>query len=247
MEITMIPTPHPFSPKPPVLALSDRWVKQGILLVLATLAVLAIAPAYWTGQWPWVAAPQVAQIDRLQPLREEGLELPGWSLEGHQVIAINKQEWGLNEYAALDPAVPVQQMAVLLHPQPWHSNQPQVEWLDLIGAQNWQIDSRQHLTLNDGTSGARVKANFFRGQSDRQAFAVLQWYAWPSGGHPSPGRWFWVNQRSQLATHTLTPWVAVTLLLPIPPLEDITTYQPLTTTLGAAIHQRVVDVMAPKP
>ncbi len=237
----MTPIPHSSSPKSPGLTLPSRWVKRGLLLLLAALAMVAIAPAYLTGQWPWVAAPQVAQIDRLQPLREEALPLPGWELESHQVIPINKQEWGLNEYKALDPAAPIQQVAVLLHPQPWHSNQPQVEWVDLIGAQNWQVDSRQRLTLGEGATG--VRANFFRGLSDRQAVAVLQWYAWPTGGHPSPGRWFWANQRSQLVSRTLTPWVAVTLLLPIPPLADLSTYQPLAADLGALVHQQVVDGM----
>ncbi|NJL49032.1 MAG: cyanoexosortase B system-associated protein [Leptolyngbyaceae cyanobacterium SM2_5_2] len=239
----MTPTPHPSSPSPPLHPWPTRWVKRGILVWLAVLAVVAIAPAYWTGQWPWVVAPQVTQIDRLQPLREKGLTLPGWTLESHQVITINKQEWGLNEYVALDPTAPVQQLAVVLHPQPWHSNQPQVEWMDLAGAQNWQVDSRQRLTFRGAADGDKVQANFFRGRSDHQAFVVLQWYAWPDGGHPSPSRWFWANQQSQLTTRTLTPWVAIAVLLPIPPLADLNAYESLTVDLGGLIHQQAVAVM----
>jgi cyanoexosortase B-associated protein len=243
----MTPTSPSPETQPSWRQIPDRWVKRGVIVLLATLAVIAIAPAYLTGQWPWVTAPQVSQIEQLKPLLEEGLALPGWQLIHHQVITINKQDWGLNEYTALEATDPVPQMAVLLHPQPWHSNQPQVEWVDLIGAQNWRVDGRQRLTLKGDAGASLGRANFFRGWSDRQAFAVLQWYAWPGGGHPAPGRWFWANQRSQLTRHTLTPWVAITVLAPIAPLDDLRAHQPLMIDLGGQVHQRVVAALPPGP
>ena len=107
---------------------------------------------------------------------------------------------------------------LLLLPQPWHSNQPQLEWLDVSGAQHWRIESRRRLKVAPSPGAGPVNARFFRAWGDRQSVAVVQWYAMPSGGHPSPGHWFWANQWSQLTRRALTPWVAVSLVLPMEPL-----------------------------
>ncbi|MGF1567552.1 MAG: cyanoexosortase B system-associated protein [Nodosilinea sp.] len=233
-------------PLPPI---PDRWVKLGLSLVLAMLVAVMIVPAALTGQWPWVASPQVAQIKPLQMLLKQGLTLPGWVQTSHQVISLNQQDWSLGEYTAEPSLTPaIDRIALLLLPQPWHSNQPQVEWLDITGAQRWQIEARQRLTIADGAGVvAPFQARFFRGQSDHQTFAVLQWYAWPTGGHPSPSHWFWANQGSQLTTHTLTPWVAVSLLLPVEPLADISAYQPLVTELGVLIQQQLMAAVFSPP
>jgi cyanoexosortase B-associated protein len=219
----------------------SRWVKVGLITLLTALALVAIAPAYLTGQWPWREAPEVMQLEPLQALQTTGLALPGWQLDRHQSTTINQQDWSVNEYTATSDAMPVSQMAVLLHPQPWHSNQPQVEWVDLIGAQNWRVDSRRRLSL----TGTQAQANVFRGWNDQQTFAVVQWYAWPTGGHPSPGAWFWANQRSQLIHHHLTPWVAVTLLVPTAPLAPLDPAQLQLADLGGLVHQQVVAAIAP--
>lgn len=236
--------------QPNVLSSSfSRWTKLALVLVLAALAAIAILPAYFSGQWPWVNPPQVAQIDQLRTLQSEGLALPGWQLTTVEPIAINRQTWTLGEYRADTSAdqlgsasvssAAVQQFALLLHPQPWHSNQPQLEWIDLAGAQNWRIESRQRLKVNASASAGPVNARFFRAWGDRQSFAVVQWYALPSGGNPAPGHWFWADQWSQLTQRTLTPWVAVSLLIPMPPLAAIADYQPQAAELTTLIQQQL--------
>ncbi|MFH7245374.1 MAG: cyanoexosortase B system-associated protein [Spirulina sp.] len=218
-----------------------RWVQLGLGALLMMLVAMVMVPGYLGGQWPWVVAPQLTSGDlaALHTLRDEGLEMPNWQHQQHQVVALNRQDWSVNEYTALDAAAPAQQMVVLLHPQPWHSNQPQVEWVDLAGMQNWRIERRKSLALGSDADPLPVRANLLQVRNDQQTFAVLQWYAWPGGGHPAPSHWFWVNQRSQLATHTLTPWVAVTVLVPIPPLADLGTYQSWMAELGGQVHQQV--------
>ncbi|MFQ4135125.1 cyanoexosortase B system-associated protein [Nodosilinea sp. PGN35] len=235
--------------QPNASSLPNRWVNLALVAVLAALAGIAILPAYLNGQWPWVNSPQVAQIEQLRALQTEGLALPGWRQTTVEPVLINRQTWTLVEYRADAPetqAAPVQQFALLLHPQPWHSNQPQLEWIDLAGAQNWRIESRRRLKVTSpGTEP--VTARFFRAWGDgrrptpghRQSFAVVQWYAMPHGGQTSPGDWFWANQWSQLTQRQLTPWVAVCLLLPTPPLGAIDDFQPLAAELTGQIQQQL--------
>ncbi|PZU98146.1 MAG: cyanoexosortase B system-associated protein [Leptolyngbya sp.] len=218
-----------------------RWVNLVLVVVLAALAAIAILPAYLSGQWPWANSPQVAQIDQLRALQTAGLPLPGWQQTTVEPIPINRQTWTLVEYRADSPeaqSAPVQQFAVLLHPQPWHSNQPQLEWIDLVGAQKWRIESRRRLKVTSPQTGP-VDARFLRAWGDRQSFAVVQWYALPSGGHPSPSHWFWANQWSQLTQRQLTPWVAVSLLLPMEPLGTMDAYQSLAENLTGLIQQQL--------
>ncbi|MBW4458970.1 MAG: cyanoexosortase B system-associated protein [Nodosilinea sp. WJT8-NPBG4] len=230
------------TPQPPSASLlPSRWVNLVLVVVLTALAGMAILPAYLSGQWPWANSPQVAQIDQLRALQKEGLDLPGWQQTTVESVPINRQTWTLAEYRADSPeaqSAPVQQFAVLLHPQPWHSNQPQLEWIDLAGAQKWRIESRRKLKVTSAQTGP-VEARFFRAWGDRQSFAIVQWYALPSGGHPSPSHWFWANQWSQLTQRRLTPWVAVSLLLPMEPLGTMDAYQPLAENLTGLIQQQL--------
>jgi len=137
---------------------------------------------------------------------------------------------------------------LLLLPQPWHSNQPQLEWMDVSGAQHWRIESRRRLKVAPSPGAGPVNARFVRAWGDRQSVAVVQWYAMPSGGHPSPGHWFWANQWSQLTRRALTPWVAVSLVLPREPRElsgAIADYQPLAAELTALIQQQLTATVFP--
>lgn len=232
------------SPAPAALGVSQRWIKLGLAALLTLLLVAVMAPAYLTGQWPWITSPQLTDTDlaALNTLREEGLDIPNWLPLQHQVVTLNRQDWSVNEYTTTASG-PAQQMVVLLHPQPWHSNQPQVEWVDLAGLQNWQVERRRRLRLQEGQQVLPVRADWLQVRNDdRQTLAVLQWYAWPGGGHPAPRRWFWANQRSQLTRHTLMPWVAVSLIVPMssgdsPPVEA------WMAELGAEVHRQVTAAL----
>lgn len=236
-------TTQPHAPSPRSIA--SRWVKIALVVVLAALATVAIGPAYLSGQWPWVNPPQVAQIDQLRTLQDQGLALPGWQLTAVGPIPVNRQTWTMADYRAdsTAAAAPGQQFALLLRPQPWHSNQPQLEWLDLAGSQSWQIESRQRLKVAAPSGAGPVQARFFRAWGNRQSFAVVQWYAIPSGGHPSPSHWFWANQWSQLTQRQITPWVAVSLLIPMPPLAAIADYQPLALALTELVQQQLTTTV----
>ncbi|HSM83788.1 MAG TPA: cyanoexosortase B system-associated protein [Nodosilinea sp.] len=233
-------TTHPPAAASP---LPRRWVRAVLVMALAALAAVGIVPAYLTGQWPWANTPQVAQIDQLRALETTGLPLPGWQLVTVDDIPINRQTWSLAEYQPAGADASVSRVAVLLHPQPWHSNQPQLEWVDLAGAQNWRLESLGRLQVAAAGATGPVTARWFRAWGDRQSFAVVQWYAMPTGGHPSPSRWFWANQRSQLTHRALTPWVAVSLLLPMAPLDTLDAYQPLAVELTALIQQQLTETV----
>lgn len=222
------------------------WLKLALVIGLAGLAAIAIVPAYITGQWPWVNLPQVAQMERLQTLQQEGLPLPGWQMTDHQPVTINRQAWSLGEYQAEGDrrqAGGLPSVAVLLRPQPWHSDQPQIEWLDLQGVQAWQIDRSQSLRIPLPPTLGTVQARWLQAQNDHQSLAVAQWYAWPRGGHPAPSRWFWANMRSQLSDRRLTPWVAVAVLIPMPPQADLDPYEPLARDLIQQIQQQLVSTV----
>ncbi|MGB3135698.1 MAG: cyanoexosortase B system-associated protein [Nodosilinea sp.] len=226
-------TTQPTSPS----FIPSRWASLVLVVVLSALAGVAILPAYLSGQWPWITTPQVAQIEQLRTLQSEGLVLPGWQTTTAEPVAINRQTWTLVEYRAPSPASTPAQFALLMYPQPWHSNHPQLEWIDLAGAQNWRTESRRWLKATSSTG--LVKASFFRAWGDRQSFAVVQWYAIPGGGHAAPGHWFWADQRSQLIHRALTPWVAVSVLIPMEPLGAIADYKPVATELTVLIQQQL--------
>lgn len=223
-----------------------HWIKVLLVVGLAAIATFTALPNWVNGQWPWTNSLQVAHIKELQALRKEGLTLPGWSTVSHSAIPINGHDWVLGEYQAQSapssrPAP--DQVAVLLRPQPDHKDQPALEWMDLAGAQNWKTDSRHSLpfTVEVGQSTVPVKAQFLRGWSEQQTFAVLQWYAWPKGGSASPSRWFWADQGTQWRTHHRLPWVAVSLLVPIEPLGDIGPYEPFAIALGQKIQTQLLQ------
>ena len=236
-------TSLPVVPAHPVQA---RWIKRLLLAALVTLAALTVLPQTLSGQWPWSQPLEVSQIKPLQALKKTGLEVPGWSTQIHQEVNINGHPWSISEMATEQPTTdpPVSQMALLLRPQPWHSDQPGVEWVDLSGAQSWKTNQTSQLTFQvDGPTGRpiTVRGRYFRGWNEQQTFAVLQWYAWPQGGDDSPGRWFWADQMSQWRTHQRMPWVAVSLLIPVAPLADVAPYKPAAAALGQQVQRALLD------
>lgn len=230
------------------------WRKGLLVLVLAAIASVTVLPYALSGQWPWAQPPQVAQIKQLQTLRQQGLQLPGWQLASHQSVEINRHDWSLSEYQPA-PGQPVAQpapaqVALLLRPQPDHGDQPALEWMDLAGAQNWKSDRRERVRFSTTRSTGRptvINARFLRAWNEQQTFAVMQWYAWPTGGSDVPNRWFWADQRQQWRTGERMPWIAVSLLVPIEPLGDIRPYQPLTLALAEQIQRQLLQEALKSP
>lgn len=202
------------------------FVQWGLIVALAVLVAIAALPNYLSGQWPWQAPLDVPHLSELRNLMPSPLTLEGWQLEQHQEIRLGGNRWSFAQYrvAAGAEAVAESEFALLLRPQTDRDKQPEVEWVDLQGIQRWQVSDR-HTVRFDVTDETGqpipVTSRYLRAIDGSTTLAVMQWYAWPTGGHFAPGRWFWVDQRRQWRQHERLPWVAVSILLPIEPVGDI--------------------------
>jgi cyanoexosortase B-associated protein len=113
--------------------------------------------------------------------------------------------------------------------------------------QGWKTDSRRSLHFNvpaaqPGSPEVRVEARFFRGRTQTQTYALVEWYARSDGGHPNASQWFWLDRRAQLQGQRV-PWVAVAILIPIEPLGDIEKVQPLAESLGQKVQAELISVL----
>lgn len=188
-----------------------KWLV--IALLTAMIAVAAI-PQYLSGQWPWQSPPDVAQIRTIRNLKETGLVLEGWSQDFQQKISIGGDQWSVEQLTQTNGSSP-EKMVLFLKPQGQSTDQPEVEWVDLNGAQKWQMSHHRRLDVET------LKVDTFRAWTSEQTFAVGQWYALPQSGHPAPHHWFWRDQKYQWSRDERLPWVAVALLIPMPPLGEI--------------------------
>ncbi|MBE9077484.1 cyanoexosortase B system-associated protein [Romeria aff. gracilis LEGE 07310] len=237
-------------------AIANPFPKAARCLVLAALALLIAVSAlpYYRSGWPWASPPDVPHVAALKTLQQKGLALPGWETQEQSQISLGGHDWSVQQIAPATPnaANPIAQAALLLRPQVWYADQPEVEWLDIRGSQQWTVDSRQRLTFTvpvpeqlssaqADSAPTQVTADFFRAWNPTQTYAVLQWYAWPTGGHPALSRWFWLDQKAQLQKQQRLPWVAVSLLIPIPPLGDIQPYLESAEALAETVQQALID------
>ena len=219
-----------------------QWVLVGFLAGLVAIATL---PSYFSGQWPWNAELQVAQLEELRALSQTPIPVAGWELGNQEAVRISRSTWGLGEYRQVNSSAggDDRHFALLVRPQTSHDKQPEVEWVDLQGSQGWRVDDLHtvRFTLN-GASGQSisVSARYFRGLTEGSTFAVMQWYAWPTGGHFAPGKWFWADQAQQWQHRERMPWVAVSILLPIEPVGDIRPHTETVIAIAQAVHQSLL-------
>ncbi|MGL5082851.1 MAG: cyanoexosortase B system-associated protein [Microcoleaceae cyanobacterium] len=239
------------------------------LAVLLLLVILGAIPGYLSGQWDWADIPQLQALPQLQQVRKQGLELSEWKTLATKPIKIQGQPW-LVQTVERDG----QKAIVMLFPQDYYKDRPQVEWMDLNGFQRWKTDSYQRLPLivelADGQSRpVKIQTRFFRGwtqkvnnlatllwssctsdelcqfyqrQRLKQTYAVMEWYAWPNGGSPSPSHWFMADRQAQLSGER-APWVANCILIPIKPLGNIKEAESVAQSLGQDV-QRALMVQA---
>jgi cyanoexosortase B-associated protein len=220
-----------------------RLVVLGFLLILVGVGAV---PGYWSGNWPWAERPPVANIKQINALRQTGLKFPGWQTLKQKTVKIGPHDWSI-QVIKQDNSKPV---VVLLHPQSDRESVPEVEWVDINGFEKWKTDSYTKLRFAVETSSlkkpalaskptkktaAEVEARLFRAWNQRQTLAVVQWYAWPEGGHPAPSRWFWLDQLAQLR-RSRVPWVAVCLQIPMEPLGDLEASRPSAQSLGKMVQ-----------
>ena len=239
------------SPSPSLRKPSSKLtVKLIVIAVLALFVAVSAIPRYVSG-WPWATPPKLEQATRsaLQNIRDQGISIPGWTTEEQDKTKFGGHTWSIQQLSAtadteriIAPGSPV---LLLLRPQVYEADQPEVEWLDIRGAQHWQTDSYQSVSFEvpaerSGDRNIRVNSDFFRAWNEGQTYAVLQWYAWPTGGSPSVASWFWADQKRQWQHYQRMPWVAVSLWLPIAPLSETAPQQAIATTLGKDIHQTLM-------
>jgi hypothetical protein len=104
-------------------------------------------------------------------------------------------------------------------------------------SKDWKTDSRQKLTVAL-QSGQKVEAFFLRGRNKQQTFAVLQWYAWESGGNFAAKKWFVTDLWAQLHKHRAS-WIAVSVLIPIKILGNIETVKPLAESIVKEVQTTI--------
>ncbi len=212
----------------------NQFPKVVALLLLLVLLVIGAVPGYMTGHWQWQKLPPITSIKQLRQLRSQGLNLPGW-----QTIEKSQQQIGGHKWLMqINKKQGTQTQAILLLlPQTDSKNQPEVEWTEIKSWQQWNEAQYRpaEFTVKLASSEVKVKARFFRASTDKQTFAVLQWYAFPNGGNPLPLQWFVADQLAQLRKQR-APWVGVSIMIPMEPLGQVETTWSLTKSIGETVQ-----------
>ncbi|MDX2214415.1 MAG: cyanoexosortase B system-associated protein [Oculatellaceae cyanobacterium bins.114] len=228
-----------------------------IALFLLAIATAGVIPGYFTQQWSWNTLPDVPHLSQLKSLQTDGLTIPGWETLHQERVEIGGHKWSVQEIRSLQTKPEENQQApilVMLRPQTWNRDQPQVDWMDINGVQRWTADSQRRLkfTVNDlsETDNAQdqwisINARFLRGWNQRQTYAVLQWYAWSTGGDAAPTQWFWADQLTQWRDRHRMPWIAVSVLIPIRPIGNIDTAEATAKSLGQTIQATLMANVFP--
>ncbi|NDJ16193.1 cyanoexosortase B system-associated protein [Myxacorys almedinensis] len=200
--------------------------KLVVLVLLVALVCWGAIPGYLAGgKWRWASPPRIVVLKQLKQLKQDGLALTEWQTLDRQTPIIGDRQWvqqtiraNLSAEQRVDGSPT--EATLFLFPQNGPMDQPAVEWTDLDGAQGWKTDSARTAEFVTSPLPALVSARFFRAWTEKQTYAVLQWYAWSGGGHAMPSHWFVVDRLAQWRDRRAA-WVAVSVLLPIEPLGDI--------------------------
>ncbi|MBW4569773.1 MAG: cyanoexosortase B system-associated protein [Tolypothrix carrinoi HA7290-LM1] len=216
----------------------NQFPKVAALLLLLVLLVIGAVPGYLTGHWQWQKLPPITSIKQLRQLRQQGLNLPGW-----QTIEKSQQQIGGRKWLMqINKKQGTQTQAILLLlPQTDSKNQPEVEWTEIQSWQQWNVAQFRpaEFTVKLASTKVKVEAQFFRASTDKQTFAVLQWYAMPNGGNPSPIQWFVADQLAQLRKQR-APWVGVSIMIPMEPLGQVETTWSLTKSIGETVQRALM-------
>ena len=225
-------------------------LKLGFVLFLLAIVTFLVLPNYWTGQWNWQHLPELPHVQQLRTVQRHGLSLSNWKTLDQREVEIGGHKWSVQAIvpqSQADQATPQVTSLLFLRPQTWARDLPQVDWIDINGAQQWNTDSVRSLefkvSLPDRT--IPVTARFLRGWTEARTYAVLQWYAWTDGGSPAPNRWFWADQMTQLRDRQHLPWTAISLLMPIEPLGNIETALPQLEPLAQQIQSTLLQALIP--
>ncbi|MEA5512209.1 cyanoexosortase B system-associated protein [Crocosphaera sp. UHCC 0190] len=208
------------------------FLSQIVILCLLSLAIIFVAlPSYFTGKWSWSDLPPVPEIDQMRKIPKAPLNFPGWQTITQKEIRISKDRWSFQviEKPGQEP------ITVAMMPQNYYKNHPQVEWVDLQGVEKWKPDNYKTLKFSSDTDPKNsVTARWFQAWNNN-TYGVLQWYAWPGGGHYAPSQWFWADQKAQLHRKRV-PWIVVSIEIPMEPLGELKDIEPLAKSLGQTVQ-----------
>jgi len=258
-----------FQPLSPSDSQRSPLYKSLVVLFLLAIAVANALPHYLAGNWFLTKVPELSHLQALRTLQKSGLVLPGWQTFDQKMIEIGGHKWSIQAIAPQSSSAASANPPILLmlRPQTWHRDLPQVDWMDIHGARGWTEDddrtlkfsvpiaseTAQGITLGTASGTAsgtvpettpkttQIEARFLRGWTPEKTYAVLQWYAWENGGHPAPSQWVWAEQGSQLRNRQHLPWVAVSLLIPMRPLSEIAAVQPQAEALGQLVQAALAE------
>ena len=215
-----------------------------VLLLFIMLLILRGIPGYMTGSWQWKQPPDVANLTALREMRKTGITLPNWQTVQQAEQLVSTSRWS---FQILKQQGTQNQAILLLHPQNGLMDQPEVEWTDInswgksrwprwdIAQFRWAEFMVKGKPKSEANSKTKVYARFFRVYTQQETFAVLQWYAMPNGGHPSPWRWFLSDQLAQWHQNRV-PWVSVSIMIPMEPLGQVETAWPLAQSIGETVQ-----------
>jgi len=218
---------------------SDRILQITLLIFLSILLAVGTVPGYLAGKWQWQNPPAVKVLGALKQIRKLGIEIPGWRTTEQKSMILGEHPWSIQTIESETKNATTQDTAtVFLFTQNGPRDQPQVEWSDLNGVQRWKRDSesQQNFIANQ----VPVTARLFRAWNSKRTYAVMQWYAWSEGGHPEPSHWFFADRLAQFQGKR-QPWIAVNILLPMEPLDDLNKYRDKITALAQPIESRLLE------
>lgn len=233
-----------------------RWatIRYGIVLFALAIVVAIVLPNYWTQGWTWNRLPQLAQVKQLKQIQQQGLSVQGWQTLNQQSIKIGGHSWSaqaLVPQAEATTATPQTTTTLLLRPQTWIRDLPQVDWMDINGLQQWQTDSARSIQFTVTTANGQsipVKARLLRARTEERTYAVMQWYSWSTGGSPSPTDWFWADQKVRWRKEPPLAWIAVSVMQPIAPLGKLETVRLPLETLAQQIQTALIETtLQPSP
>jgi cyanoexosortase B-associated protein len=203
-----------------------------LLAFLALLVLGALARDLTHRGWGWMSTPKIANIQQMSRLKKSGIEIPGAKRLDHRKVRIGEGEWSAQIVESADGS----RITVLLKPQVYYKDQPEVEWSDVQSIARWKSEGAPDLVF-PSPSGGTVTARFYRAWQTN-TFAVVQWYAWLGGGHHDNAAWYWQDQRARLKRQR-TPWIAVSIHIPLEPTKKIDTVRPLALDLARKIQRQL--------
>jgi cyanoexosortase B-associated protein len=227
----------------PSKLLKQQWYQIIVLVLLLLLLALGAVPGYITGKWQWKQPLPVTNLKQLKNIHKTGLNLPGWQTIEQSQQQIGEHKWSWQQIKKQGTST---EAILLLLPQNGPRDQPEAEWTEINSWGKWDVAQYRPSEFTakigskeDANTTIKVAANFFRAATPQQTYAVIQWYAMPNAGNPSPLNWFVADQLAQWRHHRIY-WVAVTILLPIEPLGQVETSWNEVQSLGQTVQQALI-------